>query len=228
MTDSSPSGAGRSLRFAVEFLTEDGVVLRGEIQGASERWVVLVHDQNADLDVWRPLVAHLLDLSLCPLAFDLRGHGASDDPWDPRRAVLDVETAIRFARGRGAEKIVVVGEGAGATAALVAAGRERVAGVVLLSPRAELDGGEPDAIRDYRGPKLLIAGGGGAAAVAAAQPVQRRSIGWTSLLTPPVDEQGAALLRSAWADHAREAIESFLRDYLPPATNDRGSVAPTT
>lgn len=195
-------------------MTADSRVLRGELRGRPGRWVILVHDEGSDLDAWKPLYPHLPGFCECALAFDLRGHGASDDPWDASRAHLDVVAAIEFAMQRQAEKVIVVGAGVGASAALVAAGIASVGGLILLSPRPGLPGASDDDLRRSRAPKLLVAGGDDPECVGAAQRVHRLAIGWGSLMTPPVPEQGVSLLSSAWGAHVRETLQSFLRDYL--------------
>jgi alpha-beta hydrolase superfamily lysophospholipase len=175
---------------------------------------VLVHDEGEDLDVWRPLVGELLGLGLCVLAFDLRGHGASDDPWEPARAPSDVLAALRFARAEGARRLYLVGAGVGATAVLAAGGKRRVEALVLYSPRTELAGVAHEAFRAATAPKLIIVGGLDATAAAEASEVLRRTIGWGVLESPPVEAQGARLLASEWAEHVVEHTVGFLRDYL--------------
>lgn len=199
----------------MEFAAADGVALRGLRYGAGGRWAVLVHDEGRDLDCWRGLVGELCgELGLRVLVFDLRGHGASDDPWQPGKAPADVLAALRFAKSQGARSLYLVGAGLGATAALVAAGRHRVAAIVALSPRAELAGVASDAIRKTRAPKLLIVGGHDAAAAEQASEVYRRSIGWGLLESPPVAAQGTELLASDWGENVVEHVLLFLRDYL--------------
>src|SRR5262249_27969255 len=84
----------------VEFGAPGGPVLRGARWGSGERCAVLVHEEAADLEAWRPLVGDLLDLGLSVLAFDLRGHGASDDPWSPDGVVGDLRAALDAADAR--------------------------------------------------------------------------------------------------------------------------------
>jgi alpha-beta hydrolase superfamily lysophospholipase len=198
----------------VSFPAAGGLLLRGHRYGLGQGWAVLVHDEGEDLDTWRPLVGELLALGLCVLAFDLRGHGTSDDPWEPRRAFSDVLAALRFARSEGAHRLYLVGAGLGATAALAAGGRRKVEALVLYSPQAELEGISPEVLRAARAPKLIIVGGLDQAAAAAASDVLRRTIGWGVLESPPVESQGAALLASDWSEHVIEHTVAFLRDYL--------------
>lgn len=199
---------------AVEFAATDGAILRGLRYGEGERWVVLVHDEGRDLDAWKLLVPDLAALGLTVLAFDLRGHGASDDPWEPRLLPADVVAALRLARSEGARSLYLVGAGAGATAALVAAGKLQVKALVALSPHAELDGIRPDALRESRAPKLFIVGGEDAGAAAQASSVHRASIGWSVLAAPPVEAQGTDLLASDWGETVAEHVLVFLTDYL--------------
>ena len=190
-------------------------MLRGERYGApSDCWAVLVHEEGRDLDGWRGLVRRLLELDLAVLAFDLAGHGASDDPWEPVRVPADVVTALRFGQSQGAKSICVVGAGAGATAALAAAGVVEVQAIVALSPRAELDGLAPEAIRETLAPKLIIVGSRDPVAAAEADDVFRRSTGWSLLQSLPTELQGTALLGSPWAEQVAESTLAFLRDYL--------------
>jgi alpha-beta hydrolase superfamily lysophospholipase len=198
----------------VSFSTAGGLVLRGHRWGFEKGCAVLVHDEGEDLDVWRPLVGELIGLGLSVLAFDLRGHGASDDPWEPGRALSDVLAALRFARAEGARRLYLVGAGAGATAALAAGGKRKVEALVLYSPRAELEGVSFEAFRAAAAPKLIIVGALDTTAAAAASEVLRRTIGWGVLESPPVEAQGTRLLASDWAEQIVEHTVAFLRDYL--------------
>lgn len=175
---------------------------------------MLVHEEGRDLDAWRELVGRLVELGLCTLAFDLAGHGASDDPWDAGRLAADVLAVLGFARSQGARSLYLIGAGAGATAALVAAGEVEAQAIVALSPRAALPGVDAEAIRETLAPKLIIVGGADDDADREAADVYRRSIGWGVRQSLPTRIQGTALLRSDWADQVVENTLAFLRDYL--------------
>jgi pimeloyl-ACP methyl ester carboxylesterase len=199
----------------LEIQTPERRVLRGQRWGAlGERWAVLVHEEGRDLDAWQGLLARLADLGLCTLAFDLAGHGASDDPWEPARLPTDLVTVLRFAESLGARRLYLIGAGVGATAALVAAGQVEVEAIVALSPRAGLPGVASEAIRATHAPKLVVVGGEDAAAAREAADVYRRSIGWGLLQSLPTEIQGTRLLESEWAGQVAENALSFLRDYL--------------
>jgi pimeloyl-ACP methyl ester carboxylesterase len=199
----------------VEIHISERLVLRGERYGeAGERWAILVHEEGRDLDGWRSLVAALVELGLTGLAFDLPGHGASTGSWEPASLPSQLLGVLDYAESQGARSVSMLGAGAGATAAVVAAGERDVQAIVALSPRAELEGVPPEALRETSAPKLILAGGRDPERAEEAAELYRRAIGWGVLQTPPVAEQGTYLLESAWAEHVVEATVGFLRDYL--------------
>src|SRR5262245_4309387 len=161
---------------ATEFHTPDGLVLRGQRQGDGAGWIVLVHDEGEDLDVWGQLSGALARNGFTALSFDLRGHGASDDPWDPAKAALDVLAAISFARSEGAGPIGLVGSGAGAGACLEAAAVREMAALVAISAHAAPP--VVEAAQMVRCPKLFIVGSWDDAARRNAQDLNDRRPGW--------------------------------------------------
>jgi pimeloyl-ACP methyl ester carboxylesterase len=199
----------------VEIDITDGPTVRGQRSGReSGRWALLFHDEGRDLDAWRGLVRPLVGLGLCVLAVDLPGHGASDDPWQPSRLPANVLGVIRYADAHGARDVCMIGAGASATATLVAAGEHEVAAVVALSPRSELAGFSPDAIRETSAPKLILVGGEDPRAAAEATATLHRTIGWGVMQSFPTTIQGCALLESKWAGQVVETTLAFLRDYV--------------
>src|SRR2546429_9510132 len=134
------------------------MTLRGERSDAGDRWTVLVHGEGRDLDAWRPLAMWLGERGFSALAFDLPGHGASDDPWDPALAVPAVLAAIDFARSQGAQRVHLVGEGAGAIAALAAAAgpAQPVASIAGLSPVQDKRGAQPGDVRESPATKRIL------------------------------------------------------------------------
>ena len=196
---------------ATEFRTHDQLVLRGHRQGDGGRWVLLVHDEGQDLDVWGSLPGELARSGFTVLSFDLRGHGASDDPWDPATAALDVLAAIEFAQTEGAGSVGLVGSGIGAIACLEAAAVRETAALVAISAAAARSAVE--AAQVARCPKLFIVGSWDEAARQDAQELHARSLGWALVSLVPVPVQGTALLASDWGDSVRASIETFLRTY---------------
>lgn len=193
---------------SVEFAGPGGVVLRGERAGDADRWALLVHDEGHDLDGWRPLTSWLAERGFSVLAFDLPGHGASDDPWQPDFAIRAVEAAVEFARSAGARQVHLVGEGIGAMASLAAAadpGRH-VASIAVFSPRRDERVTDFETIREARAPKLILVGSLGRSALEDAEVVFRSAIGPCEFAKFPVEAQGTDLLNGEWGLHARETV----------------------
>src|SRR5439155_21095489 len=197
---------------AVEFPVPGGGVLRGQRLGGGERWVLLVHEVGGDLDAWRPLAAWLGRRGFNVLAFDLPGHGASDDPWEPGLGVAAIDAAIDHARSLGAGQLHIAAAGSMCSAALAAAGADAVAvaSPVLLSPRLEPSISARDSVREASLPKLIVVGSLASDAVARAEEGYRVAVGPCDMAQVPVREQGTELLRSDWADQAREKLLAHL------------------
>jgi len=196
----------------IEFAGPDEIVLRGQRAGDADRWALLVHGEGRDLDGWRPLMSWLADRGFSVLAFDLPGHGASDDPWRPALATEAVVAAVEFATSAGARNVHLVGEGVGAIAALATAAdpNMRVASVVVFSPCPDEQVAEFAQVREARAPKLILVGSLGPAALEAAEVVFRGAIGPCEMAKFPVEAQGTDLLNGAWGQHARETVLGHL------------------
>lgn len=198
----------------VEFEGPRALTLRGLQSGEGERWAVLVHGEGRDLDGWRPLADWLADHGLSVLAFDLPGHGASDDPWEPALALPAVIAAIDFARSERSQPVHLVGEGVGAIAALAAAAapRRQVASIVAISPQADEGVAALIEVREARAPKLILVGSLSPGALEGAEAVFRAAIGLCEIVKFPVAVQGTELLDGEWGLHARDKVlEHMLR-----------------
>lgn len=197
---------------ATEFSTDDHLVLRGQRRGEGPRWVILVHDEGQDLDAWRELPGELARVGFTVLSFDLRGHGASDDPWNATAAVGDVLAAMSFAQTHGASAIGLVGSGVGATACLAAAGIRDPAALVAISARPATSALQ--AAQIVKCAKLFIVGSWDEDARRNAQELHNSSAGWSLLSLVPLPIQGTDLLESDWGESVRTSIEAFLRNYV--------------
>ncbi len=197
---------------AIEFVGPNEIVLRGQRAGDADRWALLVHGEGRDLDGWRPLTSWLAERGFSVLAFDLPGHGASDDPWRPSLATQAVAAAVEFAISAGARNVHLVGEGIGAIAVLATAALPsvHVASIVVFSPCPDEQVAKFAQVREARAPKLILVGSLGLSALEAAEVVFRGAIGPCELAKFPVEAQGTDLLNSAWGQHARETVLGHL------------------
>jgi alpha-beta hydrolase superfamily lysophospholipase len=173
----------------VEFLTADGVVLRGVADGHEPSWVALVHDVGHDLDACALIAAELRRAGFATLIFDLRGHGASDGEWSERDAQLDAAAALAFVLDRGARERFVVGFGAGATAALLAAESGEVRAFVLASP-GDVPEGDGESAPEAAEPKLFLVGSQAPEDVAAARRLEKLVAGPRLLVELPTAARG--------------------------------------
>ena len=203
---------GADIVVPVEFAGPRGLTLRGQRSGDSDRWAVLVHGEGRDLDGWRPMARWLADHGFSVLAFDLPGHGASDDPWKPDLALPAVTAAIDFATSAGSREVHLVGERIGAIAVFAAAADSTrpVASIVALSPYVDDRVAVWTEVREARPPKLILVGALSPRALEGAEAVFRGAIGHCEMVKFPVAAQGTELLAGEWAAHAREKVLEHL------------------
>lgn len=84
--------------------------------------IVLLHSLGATADTWRLVAEHLYAQHLT-VAFDLRGHGQSEQPEDGYDLVTVAEDVIRGMAALGLGQVALVGHGWGARVALALAAR---------------------------------------------------------------------------------------------------------
>ncbi len=131
----------------VEFYSEDGVKLVGDLLGDTSRSPVVVfgHGYRDRRRGGDPLAQELLARGYAVLLFDFRGSGASGGAFSGAGALegRDVAAALRWlerARGVPAARTAYVGFSMGAAAALMTASSlSRLAAVVLIAPYARLE-----------------------------------------------------------------------------------------
>jgi non-heme chloroperoxidase len=177
-----------STRRDVSFRGADGITLRGDVWGASERPdVLLLHGGGQTRHSWTETARRLAQAGWHAVSLDLRGHGESD--WSPvgdydwDAFVRDLHCVLEQFHGLPA----VVGASLGGLTALMAEGESEssvMSAVVLvdITPRFERDGvhriiqfmtGRPDGFASVEE---------AAAAVAAYNPHRRRSPDRSGLL----------------------------------------------
>lgn len=194
----------------VELIAGDGVVLRGERWGTGRDWLVLLHDAGRDLDCWRPLMPLVAERAeWSALAIDARGHGGSDDPWDARTSVLDVEAAIAHARLSGARCVCPVAAGTGAIAALASCMRSDPPDALALLSPGPLDAFGLTELRGQAVSKLFFVGALDQEAAALTTALRSASIGQPLVVNFPTADQGTDLLDGPWAGQALEHLAAF-------------------
>jgi pimeloyl-ACP methyl ester carboxylesterase len=167
-----PGGREAAPEETVRFATEDGVELVGELHGDGGVGVILLHMFPSDRASWSSFAEQLADEGYTALSFDFRGYGDSGGDRVIAEIWRDALAAVRFMRGRGFERIVLVGASMGGTAALIVAAREDLEAVVTLSAASSFMGLSipPEAVELIDEPKLFVASlGDGPAAVTAQQ-----------------------------------------------------------
>jgi pimeloyl-ACP methyl ester carboxylesterase len=199
-------------RSYAEFVADDGTTLRGICWGGSDRWVLLVHDLGEDLDAWQPLEAVLAESGCSRLAFDLRGHGASDDTLSNDRTDLDIEAAARFSEEAGAKRICVLSAGRSGIVALGLRRERPFEAMALLSP-GPLEGRDPSSLRGQGTRKLFVVGSQDETLAKASSALHSTSIGWCYAVSFPTARQGCSLLEGAHAIHTKEHLASFVREF---------------
>ena len=211
----------------VSFASSDGVQLDGKLYGRGKVGVILSHQYNSDQSSWFSFAGKLADSGYLVLTYDFRGFcpdgdaGCSSGKKDVGAATKDLEGAIAFMRGKGADKLFLVGASMGGTASLAetAAQPSRVNGVISLSSPISFQGLDANlaAPGDIKTPKLFIAGKDDpAGAAAAAEVMYKKSSDMKQLLIVPTDQHGAFILSGQAGDagpKAEEAMLAFLDTY---------------
>lgn len=125
----------------VGFESADGTALHGTLFGEGDVGLVLAPNYPGGAVAWHAFAEAAAERGYRALAFDLRGHGESGGEPDLAAAPGDVAAAAAFLRERGAERIILMGGGEGAMAAvLAAASGEDVIGLAALSPMRDYGG----------------------------------------------------------------------------------------
>lgn len=91
------------------------------------------------MSAWFPLAERLQDRGYMVLTFDFRGFGQSEPPRDASAMPTDVATGVEILTLYGADRIAVVGSGAGGTAAVGTDLPGTVLGVAALAAAPTFD-----------------------------------------------------------------------------------------
>jgi uncharacterized protein len=196
----------------VRFSTDDGVELAGDLRGSGPTGVVLAHMFPTDRSSWAEFGSHLADRGYRSLAFDFRGYGDSGGAREIPEIWRDVLAAAEALRARGARRIVLVGASMGGTAAMIAASRAEVQGVVTLSAAGTFMGlsAPPEILQAVDEPKLFLAAQGDGSAAATAQTFYDTASGAKRLEIVTGSDHGTDLLEGQQGETVRRLILEFL------------------
>ncbi|HEX2026044.1 MAG TPA: alpha/beta fold hydrolase [Actinomycetota bacterium] len=205
----APAVESRTIRFPAE----DGAQLVGDLRGVGPAGVVLAHMYPEDRASWEGFAEVLAGEGFRVLSFDFRGFGDSDGPRDIPEAWADVLAAAEELRRRGARRVVVVGASMGGTAALVAASRSDLDGVVTLSAPSTFMGitASEDVVAAIDEPKLFVAAEGDGQAALTAQRFYVQAPGAKRVEIVTGDEHGTELLDGRQSQVVRMTVLSFVR-----------------
>jgi pimeloyl-ACP methyl ester carboxylesterase len=204
-----PAIESRTIRFPAD----DGSRLVGDVRGSGPAGVVLAHMFPADRGSWDEFSVTLAAEGFHVLSFDFRGFGESDGPRDIAGTWSDVLAAADELRRRGARRVVVVGASMGGTAALVAAARSDLNGVVTLSAPSTFMGitASPDVVAAVDEPKLFVAAEGDGQAADTAQRFYTTAPGAKRVEIVTGDEHGTDLLEGRQSGVVNMLVMSFVR-----------------
>ena len=203
--------------------TADGLHLDARLFAASpaapdrtRRLVILLHMYPAEQSAWFGFAGELQALGIDALTLDFRGFGASSGDRGPDDTDRDVRAAVAFARGRGYERIVLVGASMGGTAAIVAAAGTAAGssldGVVAISAPVAMRSLDAEAVvAEVRAPLTLVAAEGDVSATESLHDLaDRAGLDGSQLLLVAGRAHGTDLLEAPEGSRVRAWVLAFL------------------
>lgn len=202
-----PQGA----RSAISFRTTDGIRLRGWLWGSGQNAVVLSHMYGTNQSIWYDLARKLSANGFTAVTYDFRGVGTSGGRLVIARVDRDVLAAIGFMRARHPRRLFLVGASMGGTASLVAAGQQRVDGVVIMASGMRFRGLDARPyLSNLRAPKLFIVGRGDAPFNESARNMYARTPSPKDLKVIPTNAHGTYMFKTRHGPAVEQAILAFL------------------
>ncbi len=140
----------------VHFTTSDHVQLGGLFSGKGGTTAIICsHELRSTKADWSDSAPWFAARGFLVLAYDFRGRGDSQGPYDLGKGDQDLLAAIAFAHRHGAKRVILLGASMGADISLIVAAKTRVAGVITLSPEY-LFGLSNHEMRAISAPKLFM------------------------------------------------------------------------
>ncbi|MQF82812.1 alpha/beta hydrolase [SAR202 cluster bacterium AD-802-E10_MRT_200m] len=141
----------------MEITTDDGVVLCGRLFGEGDSAVILSHMNDVDQEGWREFAVTLASHRYTAVTFNFRGHSPSEGLKADLDSESDLNAVLKDVTAMGFRDIYLFGAGIGASASVKVAAKEKVSGVVTISP--SLEHGGLDAVQqvsNVNSPILII------------------------------------------------------------------------
>lgn len=116
---------------AVQFRTQDGVLLSGYVLGSGNKGITLARASGWNIKSWLPFAERLVDEGYMVIIWEFRGEDSDElvSKWK-----LDVLAAVEVLKEKGATQILSMGASNGGTATAVASPDiDNLVGLVLLS-----------------------------------------------------------------------------------------------
>ncbi len=197
----------------VEFVTSDGIRLRGHLYGRGSTGVILAHMYPADQQDWTDFAEVLAAHGYQALTFDFRGFTESEGTVEVQRADRDLEAAYGFMRSR-VDRIFIAGASMGADAAILIGAREPVAGLILISTPIRFRGLDVErAIGKVRAPVLFVTSADDALVSGEPEQLFRLAPGPRSLKEFPGHAHGTNLLYGPHASELQSLMLSFIAEH---------------
>jgi len=142
----------------INFKTDDGININGNIFGNFNRLVILSHMFPTDQTSWIKFAKFLNENDISALTYDFRGYGKSGGEKDIPDTYKDLEAALKFLNQYSLDKIYLMGASMGGTASILVASESDANGVITISAPDEFEGlSAKEAIKNLKCPKLFIA-----------------------------------------------------------------------
>lgn len=202
--------------------TADGLALPGTQYGAGRTAVIFATTSDTRQDTWAEVAQEVAQAGYLALTFDFRF-------WEPgnaraldlmNAADTDLLAAVEYARGQGAEQVVVIGASLGGLAAAKIAAQTGLDGLVVLgaplSDPALTIHVTPEELAAATMPKLIVLSTNDTAVAAArTQALYDLAADPKELLTFPSTQHATQLLAGPHAADLRAAILTFLNTHTP-------------
>ncbi|MDB5107109.1 MAG: alpha/beta hydrolase [Candidatus Binatus sp.] len=197
----------------VSFTTSDGVLLRGHLYGRGSTGVILAHMFPADQSDWTDFAQVLAAHGYTALTFDFRGFTESEGASGTQFADLDLIAAYEFLSPR-VSRMFIAGASLGAEAAIIAATRKPVAGLILISTPTSFGGLTVDeAIRDVTAPILFVTSADDPLVGGQPEILFRSAIAPKSFQTYPGSAHGTAILFGPHGAELRTLMLAFIASH---------------